>query len=65
MASAGEVLQRLGNTGDNLDWVRSNAEGECADARPQFVCETFYAQTLKGVAQGIGKAVDAVSVCLD
>ena len=65
MASEREMLKRLGNTGDDLHWVLCDPQCEGADAFSQLVRETLYAQTLKGAAQGIGKAVDAVSVCLD
>ena len=61
----GEVLQSFGNFGDELDGMIFNDVSEAADLCPEFGSDWGGTETLEGVDEGVGEAVQSVSVLND
>src|ERR1700722_1112179 len=62
---AGEILQRLGNLGNNFDRLIRDRIGEIANLRVRLRRDRLDAQALEGVDQSVREAVQAVSVFYD
>src|SRR5690242_7773168 len=65
MLSPGEMLKRLRNSRDDLDWMLSNSKRKRVNLLAQLRRQGFDAQTFECLAERVGKAANAVSVRLD